>query len=414
MKVAFISELFPPYSTGGAEWSNYHLAQNLAKKNVDIVIITPNLGKKIVKLNKKIKFVKYPFYLKAKKTNSVPGHFAFTNPLWMVWSTFFILKWLRNEKVDVIHVQGKYSIPPTVLANIFLKKPILATIRDYIVICNYSLCLVEKDKACSLKEYFFKEFQSYYKDYVSNKNPATLLTNIIYAIWGKLTQIILKFFVNRLDMLTVMSLKEGQILSRNGIRVPQVVIRNAHSVKRIKYHPKTNRILFVGRLTYGKGVLLLLEAIGLVKEAINGFKFTFVGQGILKNILIQKSKKDKSIEYLGFQNQKELTKLYRNSILTVIPSIWPEPFSRVIPESLSNATPLVVTKSGGMPEVVKDGMYGYVSERNPRSLAEKIIRGLRNNDKLIKNIIKHQQSIRKIFGSEIVNKHIAIYKQLSQ
>ena len=74
------------------------------------------------------------------------------------------------------------------------------------------------------------------------------------------------------------------------------------------------------------------------------------------------------------------------STLTVVPSLWQEPFSRVVIESLSYGTPVIVTNSGGLPEAIVDGQYGYVSKKNSLDLAAKIIKGIINNTNLRKNI----------------------------
>ena len=110
MKVAFVIEYFLPFSAGGAEWSTFYIAKLLKEKNVKVVILTPNFGAPKEEILDGIKILRYPFYKRLTSTSTFPGNFAFTNPLWIFWSTLFLFFKLRKENPDIIHVQGKYSV----------------------------------------------------------------------------------------------------------------------------------------------------------------------------------------------------------------------------------------------------------------------------------------------------------------
>lgn len=413
MKVAFVIEYFPPFAPGGGEWSTFYLAKNLVKSKTNVVVITPNLGAKNEEIISGVKIRRFPFYLKLENKCNLPGNFSYTNPLWLVWSTFFYFKYLKEEKPDIIHVQGKYSIPPIIIANILLKKPIVATIRDYIVVCNYGMCLISKDIACSLKEYFFDDFKKYYKLYISPNNYFTFFKNIIFAIWGRISKNYLKFFLNRVDYITSMSYKEKEILEKNGIRKPIIVIHNSFEFPALgKNIIFKKTILFVGRLTPGKGVDLFLKVTHKLREKIPGYKFIFIGKGFLENKIKNVAKNDNNIILIGQIPHEEVSDFYKNASLVVVPSIWPEPLARVAIESLSFGTPVVVTNSGGLPEVIKDGIYGFVSKKNPMDLSEKITQAIKKNLVLRKNIHRDFNMIKKSFSTNIVLAHIKLYKKL--
>lgn len=413
MKVAFVIEVFPPYAPGGSEWSAYYLAQNLTKKKMEIVVLTPNLGTQKKEECKDFKILRYPFYLKPKKESSLPGHFAYTNPLWVLWSAFFIYLYLKKENIEVIHIQGKYSIAPTVIANFFLKKPTVATIRDYMMVCNYGICLMNSLKGCNLKEYFLRDFNNYYKIYVSQKTPLNFVLNIIYALWGRASKNLLKIFTNHVTILTVMSKKQAIILKNNGVTKPMVIIPNSYVFnKQKKIYKKENIILFAGRLTFGKGIGLLLNAIPKILDSYPNYKFVFAGQGFMDIQIKELSKQYKQIIMLGQQKHEDLKNYYQKSKLTVVPSLWPEPFGRVVIESLSASTPVVVTNRGALPEIISDRKWGYVAEATEDELVKAIKKAIKNNEKLQKNISKDFSAIKKKYSDDVSDKHVDLYNSL--
>ena len=411
MKVAFVIEYFLPFSAGGAEWSTFYIAKLLKEKNVKVVILTPNFGAPKEEILDGIKILRYPFYKRLTSTSTFPGNFAFTNPLWIFWSTLFLFFKLRKENPDIIHVQGKYSVPPAMLANIFLKKPVVATVRDYILVCNYGLCLFQRNKACNLKEYFFKDFRKYYQNYVENKKLTTLFLNLLYAVWGRFSRNFLKFFINRVDLIIAISHKVGSILKANGIVRPIKVIYNPYIFTNPNSRKKENFILFVGRLTYGKGLPILLEAYKKVRRKYPKTRLVIIGSGPLSQKVKEAAKVDKKISYLGNLEHSKVFAYYQKAKLVVVPSYWPDPLPRVGLEALSFATPVVFTKNTGLVEVIREGVFGYGSENDAKSLAKTIIKSLNRNSFLQKNIIQNYSEL-KNFNQKLVSEHLDIYRKL--
>ena len=413
MKIAFIIEYFPPFAAGGSEWSTYYLAKDLAAKGQEVVILTPNYGAKKSEEIDGFKVIRFPFYLKLKKLNQLPGNFALTNPLWVIWVAISLFLIVKKENPDVIHVHGKYSVPPAVIANLIFKKPLIATIRDYLVICNYGICLMTSDKVCNLKDYFFKDFKSYVNIYVANKNIISIFTNLMFAIWGRLSKNYLKFFINKADYLISLSKKQKDIFVKNGITPKIKPLYTNYVFKKVDHLGKvTNSILYVGRLTHGKGLGLLLNAISIIKGKTKNMTFTIIGDGLFRKGVEKKSRADKSIIYLPYVKHHQLQKHFQKSLLTVVPSIWPDPLPRVAMESISNGTPVIATNSGGLPEVVKNGIYGYLAKKNSEDLANKIILGLKNEKTLRKNIKRDFEKLSNNFGPKLAVRYIEIYQSL--
>lgn len=415
MKIAFVIEYFPPFVSGGSEWSTYYLARDLAQQGHDITIITPNYGAQEKEIKDGTKVVRFPFYIKLAKLNKLPGHFALTNPLWLLWTAVNIFLIVKKEKPDIIHVQGKYSIPPAYLANLFFKKPLIATIRDYMMICNYGICLMGDEQACNLKDFFLKDFINYTKIYIQKKNIVLFGINLIYAVWGRLSKNYIKFFVNKADYLTCLSNKQRSILKKNGIKPKIETIYTNYAFRKVKPYTKSGRnILFAGRLTYGKGIELFLAAVKIIKNQLEDATFTIIGQGALEKTVQVAASSNKSLRYLRFVSHEKLQEHFHKSTVSVVPSIWPDPLPRVAMESIANGTPVVATNSGGLPEIVVDKVYGYVSETNPVDLSRKIIMALKNEKKLRTNIYNDFEKLSNKYGANLAKRHIEIYKTLME
>jgi len=69
----------------------------------------------------------------------------------------------------------------------------------------------------------------------------------------------------------------------------------------------------------------------------------------------------------------EMAKVFRLAAVTIYPSLNHEPFGLAVLEAMASASPVVVSRSGGMPEFVRDGETGFIVPRgDDASLADRI------------------------------------------
>jgi len=119
-----------------------------------------------------------------------------------------------------------------------------------------------------------------------------------------------------------------------------------------------NLVLFVGRLTYQKGVEYLLKAAQKVIQFQPQTLFIIAGTGDMERYLIHLSAElgisDKVI-FSGFARGENLKVLYSLADVFVMPSIS-EPFGLVGLESLLNHTPVILSKSSGIAEVLQNAL----------------------------------------------------------
>lgn len=67
------------------------------------------------------------------------------------------------------------------------------------------------------------------------------------------------------------------------------------------------------------------------------------------------------VEFLGELEDRERDALFADSYATLMPGSWPEPFGLVAIESLACGTPILARPSGALPEIVRDGVDGFLA-----------------------------------------------------
>lgn len=142
-------------------------------------------------------------------------------------------------------------------------------------------------------------------------------------------------------------------------------------------------VYYVGRMTYEKGVNLLLSAAPRVIAEMGGnVKFVIVGGGNLDPLKHQAWHLGiwDRCHFTGFMPETELNQFRRVADCAVFPSLY-EPFGIVALESFAARVPVVVSDTGGLPEVVRHAKTGIVTRAgNPDSIAWGILEILKNPD----------------------------------
>jgi 1,4-alpha-glucan branching enzyme len=142
--------------------------------------------------------------------------------------------------------------------------------------------------------------------------------------------------------------------------------------------PEEKIVLFVGRLVYEKGVHVFVNAVQRVLEKVNA-KFIIVGNGYMKDQLsglVKGMGLAHKVLFTGFVDDETLRRLQRCADASVVPSLF-EPFGIVALEAMAAGSPVVVSDTGGLSEIVEHNVTGVkVYVNNPESLAWGIIRVL--------------------------------------
>ena len=127
--------------------------------------------------------------------------------------------------------------------------------------------------------------------------------------------------------------------------------------------------VYVGRLSEEKGLGHLLKA----KRRVSRMRLVVAGEGSLLTGLRAAASGDSGVSFAGFLPGRELAEVWRKAAFTVVPSVCYENFPYAVLESFAFGKPVVASRIGGIPELVRDGENGLLAEPgDPGSLAEKI------------------------------------------
>ena len=74
------------------------------------------------------------------------------------------------------------------------------------------------------------------------------------------------------------------------------------------------------------------------------------------------------IEFVGEINEQQKTDFLGNATALLFPIDWAEPFGMVMIEAMSCGTPVIAFRNGSVPEVLDDGITGFIVESVPQAI----------------------------------------------
>jgi len=144
--------------------------------------------------------------------------------------------------------------------------------------------------------------------------------------------------------------------------------------------PRTGHVLFVGRILPHKGVNYLVEALP------EGMTLEIVGQPYHPEFFreVQRLAQGKNVIFHHDSTDDQLIEAYRSALCIVLPSVYqtlygdhtliPELLGQTLLEGMACGTPAICTNVASMPEIVEDGVSGFVVPPNdPAALRDKLI-----------------------------------------
>ncbi|UCC92581.1 MAG: glycosyltransferase family 4 protein [Thermoplasmata archaeon] len=140
--------------------------------------------------------------------------------------------------------------------------------------------------------------------------------------------------------------------------------------------PEGPTIVYMGRLSQRKGIKYLISAMPEVLERVPDAHLLIGGSGEREGELRRLTSKlglDGSVEFLGYIPDEDLPDLYARGSVFCMPSVY-EGFGMVMLEAMASSLPVVAFKTGGVPEVVEDGVTGYHAD--PEILGDRLARVL--------------------------------------
>jgi glycosyltransferase involved in cell wall biosynthesis len=147
-----------------------------------------------------------------------------------------------------------------------------------------------------------------------------------------------------------------------------------HGLNFNRYRVTTEKqpyLAFIGRLAPVKGTHL---AIAVAQKTGVPLKIAGEIQPMFQQYYdteIKPHVDGKFIQYIGEANLEEKNELLGNALALLFPIQWDEPFGLVMIEAMACGTPVIALPGGSVPEIVKDGVSGYVC-RTVEEMAAKV------------------------------------------
>lgn len=358
MKIAIVStmNLPTPAVNGGAveTLTTYILDENEKKQKMQIDLYTIYDPKIDIRMYKNTKIIQF-------KINNIEKLF----------------QKIVNMKNRILNKKPIYNILYNKVAKAVSKHK-----YDTIVVENnmfvYNLI---KDKVnTKLIYHMHNDFNSWDKTKENYKKIAKTASKIL---------VVSKYIKNRVN--SVEKTDKVEILY-NAIDTQLYNTNNVRDEKE-KYNIDNKDIVvgYCGRITEEKGILELIKAIKSIRTSKN-VKLLIAGSQWYDNLkkdkyMMKIEEEIKEIEnkviFTGYVKQKNMPSIYKLIDILVIPSLCEEAFGCVAIEAMSMEKPLIVAKSGGLSEIVKEG-YGFVIEKDSHFIdnMSKSIEFLIENDEI--------------------------------
>lgn len=117
-------------------------------------------------------------------------------------------------------------------------------------------------------------------------------------------------------------------------------------------------VVYMGRLSQEKGITTLIKAMQENPQVI----LKIMGKGPIEEELKAFVLKNKmsNIQFLGYKTGEEKNNIIGNAMALIAPSEWEEPFGRIAIEAYQVGTPVIASAIGGLKELVKSGVTGFL------------------------------------------------------
>lgn len=395
MRICVLTTSYPAYKEHLQSPFVHELAKHLTKEKVKVDVVCPfykeSKGKKERIDGVNVLRFKYFFPVglqKLTKAGGIPSNLKkyflakIQMPLFLLSMFFRARKPVIN--CNVIHAQWLLSGLIGVFLKKIYKKPLVLTTRGAALNLALKNKLMKKIALFVLKNC----------DYITPNNQA------------------------HFNVISSLGIKRDKILTiYNGIDIQKFKPRNKKEArKRLNISLDKKIILFVGWLIERKGVKYLIDAVPTVLKKYPNSLFIVIGEGELKDKLVNQTRRLKVMDFVKFIGPKSLDEVsfWMNAAdLFVLPSLS-EGRPNVVGEAMASGLPTVATKVNGTPEFIDDMKNGLlISPKNSKEIEKSIILLLKNN-KLRKEISSNsRRSImeKKLTWANCAKNYITIYNK---
>lgn len=315
-------------------------------------------------------------------------------------------KMLEIIKPDIIHLHSiAHQISPSILHTIKkLHIPVVMTLFDYKLVCPYWYLLrrTKPCEKCRNGKYFWCFIHrctmgSYLKSFINTLEM--YIHHKFFHIYSLIDIFISpsRFLINKMQK---MGFLRRIYYFCNYFNLREYIPDYTYSEKNLCYF---------GRISEEKGLYDLVDAV----KGMN-IRLKIIGRGRFFDSLVKKLKKEKinNIKLMGFLERKQLLKEVSKSMFIILPSRCYENNPISILESFALGKPVIGSRIGGIPELVKDHHTGLTFKPgNCKDLKDKINYLINKPEEVVRMGKKSREFVEKLLNpDENYCKLINLYK----
>jgi len=262
-----------------------------------------------------------------------------------------VARLLTEREYDVVQVQNLYPLlSPAILGPIRKAGlPLVMRCPNYRVFCPNGLHLV-KGRVCERCLGFGRELWCVLRNCEEGlfKSTGYAVRNAVARLSGMIRR--------NVNVFIVQSEFQKRKFAAQGIEPDRMVVIPGVTPRSAEDEPPgTGRtISFVGRLSAEKGVVEFIEAARRLPDQ----PFAVAGDASGVQSLVDSA--PANVHFAGFVSGADLETFYRQTKVFVCPSKWYEGFPNVITRAMVAGKPVVASGIGALPEIVDDGVTGWV------------------------------------------------------
>ncbi|SOD78851.1 glycosyltransferase family 4 protein [Spirosoma fluviale] len=260
---------------------------------------------------------------------------------------------IRQFRPDVVHIHNLFYTASAAVIWTAKKRniPVVMTLHNYRLVCVNGLLMREGKipcEQCLTKLIALPGVQNAcFRDSKAQSAHLSAITGLhkLTGLW------------QRVDRFVVVTDFARQKMLSSSLRLrPEQLSVKPNFVADAGYVDPAERedfFLYVGRLTFEKGLGVLLDA-----AETDGFLLDIIGGGPLVSEVVRASENTPAIRYQGQQPRTIVLEALKRCRALIVPSLWYEGLPTVILEAFATGTPIICSDQQNLNEIVKDNHTG--------------------------------------------------------
>lgn len=426
LRVGLVSDHFPPRAPGGAEWSIAALAELLAPR-LERLVVAVAAGETAGREERgALAVVRFRAPLAPFSRRGALRPWALANPAFTLATALRLTRLARRERLDLLHAQSHAALPAAFLAARRLGLPVAATLRDTRSLCEPAVCLHTRPRVPSDCGYvrLMRRCAGEFLDRAGTARGARRrLRTYAEFSWLWLDNRLRWWCLRRCDAIVGPSREILDVYRARGLVDPrrsrQVAIpslppapppdapaRRAAARRSIGAGDGP-LVLYLGKHSPGKGTAILRQAWDQVAPRFPEASLVLAGPG-------HPPAHRPGVRVAGEIPHERALDLILAADVVVSPSVGFEALPRSLVEAAGFGRPVIGTRSGGTPELIRDEENGLLVERGSvPHLAGALVRALGDTD-LRARLVRGQEALRvgRLDRASLLDAHVDLYRAL--